>query len=412
MMKLLLIASLFILTNISFAGGSMDSGGGDIKAEDYGAAWFLGDRTVKYCAKFGATFPVDEQRTLVTIENVFKQWVTFMKKVDVDDWRYGDRPDLAKKISRKFEYQKECGEDTDLYFYFAEESNEIKRAKELYDNVQAFAHRISYDKDTGRGKGLIYLNGYKHGERTIDWSEEHKLHGMLLHEIGHVLGCSHVPGTIMSEDVAELLIDGHLGVNALMIERSTDVNTTDDDFLNNTFDGLLDFDNARGAETFKLLTGKVATGIVKSSFAFGKKFPQDLIFIPITLTLSDDNSSHTIDADLVMRGVQGVDSPNYFFKSLQRPKSTPYYELGWMNKISIYSTYAYGRIKDFNGNNHTLLFEYNFEKHVGEELRGSKNLNYDINYSQVPFQLFFLDEKGSKLRLFGPSAYWEKYYYQ
>lgn len=80
---------------------------------------------------------------------------------------------------------------------------EAPKAKAEYYNPIAFAHRANYDLDAAWGKGFVWVA--PKASPHLSWDFPYRLHGIVLHEVGHVLGCEHVRGTILTEDIANLI---------------------------------------------------------------------------------------------------------------------------------------------------------------------------------------------------------------
>jgi hypothetical protein len=183
-------------------GGGMDSGGGDLFSADQGAAWFLGDREVKYCLEVSSDFGESPANLKDLVEGSFQQWFTYLNERSTKSGVSTE----GLPIAQKRRLLRTCDGTQDLSFYFGVTSAEIEKAKARFSSPVAFAHRIAYDLDQGWGSGFIWIarNGGV-STRFPDWSRPSRLKGMILHEIGHVLGNSHLAGTIMDERLADML---------------------------------------------------------------------------------------------------------------------------------------------------------------------------------------------------------------
>ncbi|MCM2278329.1 MAG: hypothetical protein NDJ89_09660 [Oligoflexia bacterium] len=191
-------------------GGSIDSGGSDMHAADYGAAWFLGSDPVHYCIETAPQFGRTAEDVDVEFRNVLRKWASYIRDRGVDQELQGD-PRI--QLNLNFVRVAQCDASVELTIYGGVGNQRIQDALKGFENPVAVAIRESYDVFTGRAKGFIWLrlpfaehlrsSPYFYG---LDWTKPHTLEGALLHEFGHVLGNGHVRKTIMEEDLASALI--------------------------------------------------------------------------------------------------------------------------------------------------------------------------------------------------------------
>lgn len=409
-MKTLFLALtlLFSLTVYS-DGGSMDSGGGDLHSEDYGAAWFLGNKAVRYCIRMDPTFPVDFESSHQTFKDVISQWNAYLKKTIADDWDSNTDPSVKKlKIATDYEYQSDCEGEIDLYLYLGYEDEKIKKIKKGYSRPQAIAHRLSYDLQTGWGKGIIWLNSKnKDFYSSIDWSRHHNLHAILLHEVGHVLGNSHQKGTIMTSKIAEIIYMEYIKEAGLMIDHSMQI--VPDKFDRKfEFEGLVDWFDGEAKETFRLLTGHEPKGGIHAEVAYIYEPPMQTP--KVEYFIKDSVSSYKMNIEFLMDTWQSLSLNTTMFKKSIRLKDTPQHERGYVNYYQPEGSFWNGKLKASNGKEYLVRFEYNLDKDIKKASPPGQEPRRDLKYAQTPMQIFFFNDFNMR-RLIGPSAYWDNKYW-
>jgi uncharacterized protein (TIGR02147 family) len=199
-----LVLNILLLTFFStavFASGSIAGNPADDNTKNKPMAWFLGEQKIKWCVQFGepAKLYVNPERSLQLIRTAFTYWRNYLniKKVH-QDW-YTEVP----KVSLNEEYQGPCQGNEDLRFLIGTEDDKVKQLKAQYQNPWGFAELLEYDEKVGWGKGLIWLKEKDSQNKSYD--SEFEYTSLLLHEMGHMLGCGHVEGTIMSADLINTL---------------------------------------------------------------------------------------------------------------------------------------------------------------------------------------------------------------
>ncbi|MGE3975631.1 MAG: hypothetical protein AB7F59_13980 [Bdellovibrionales bacterium] len=197
--------------------GAIDSGGGELKKRASGSAWFVGaDKTIRYCVRVAPDFGMPEEQVGDLISRSFQQWSDYMAN---QHKVYS----FAIYLPRKHQ-EVRCGEEHDVTFLMGINTETVEKAKKHYDVSAAFAVRTEYDLDKGWGKGLVWVSAEEELASAVGkewkwpanykvsfWKEPRRVHGLILHEIGHIYGCGHMPGTIMREDI----------VRAALMEKST-----------------------------------------------------------------------------------------------------------------------------------------------------------------------------------------------
>lgn len=204
MLLMLLFASQFSWARI---GGTEVGNGGDSFPPFHDTAWFLGSRPVKACVVRAVDFPLDETAVRASITSAFSRWVRYLNFKGVYDIGYlyppeGDTPRSASlRLSENLQLNPVCMGDEDLTFYFGAETPEISENRKVFEDPVSFVQRAPYDIDAGWSRGYVWVG--RDGIGEFDWRTPQLLDGTLLHEMGHIFGVGHVPGTIMSEKFVE-----------------------------------------------------------------------------------------------------------------------------------------------------------------------------------------------------------------
>jgi hypothetical protein len=185
-------------------------------------AWFLGaERNVRYCVEadnYAASFVPDY---LGAVEGVFASWVTYLAEKKVNDpSRYDDVVGDAR-LPTRFTRIREGGDgacegsDADLVIYLGARNEKVDHALEGRTGPKGVAILETYDAIEGWGKGFVWVAA------PTQYNSPTSLAGVLLHEIGHVLGNAHVPGTIMRADLGDYL-GAYLGADEALLHGQID----------------------------------------------------------------------------------------------------------------------------------------------------------------------------------------------
>jgi len=184
--------------SVGFAGQSTGNGGDTLRPES-GSAWFLGDAPVKYCV---VSKGLPSLRPAVISDSFVRAYETWVRYVSVK--RPSQTTPYGFFFSKTLSALESCNGTEDLTIYYGEQNEEVRKYASQHTNPIAFAVRTSYDMNSGRGKGFIWIapaGALVSSERFPDWERPGQLDGVLLHEVGHVFGCDHVEGTIMAADL-------------------------------------------------------------------------------------------------------------------------------------------------------------------------------------------------------------------
>ena len=193
-----------------------DSHGGDSSPSARTSAWFLDpDKTISYCLEISSDFPWSQTPEVLDakIHAAFSKWKAYYLAKLADNARFvSARRDL--NLDFNLATSGSCAGRADLTFYFGKKSAEVERIqKDL--NLQAagaFSYLTRYDPTQHFGSGFIWFSPVRDFEfegtlNKLDWTQSTQSTGktlldvFLLHEIGHVMGNPHIPGTIMDENI-------------------------------------------------------------------------------------------------------------------------------------------------------------------------------------------------------------------
>ncbi|MBI3558477.1 MAG: hypothetical protein HY074_19580 [Deltaproteobacteria bacterium] len=185
--------------------GGTSSGGTDNYRKEDGAAWFLtvgGKKEIRVCLVTDKNFgiPVPELRAKVNAS--FAKWNDYLR---VKRWYQADL--FVTALS----FMSQCDGSEDLRFYFGAIDGEVEKAKLGHTEPFALTQLTTFDSAKGWGKGFVWIAPPSSISANVpNWSDPLNLTAILLHEVGHILGCSHAVGTIMASDLSRSLKEDYL----------------------------------------------------------------------------------------------------------------------------------------------------------------------------------------------------------
>lgn len=269
-MKTYLLATLLAF-GFSASAGSERGNGADTIEFDHGAAWYVirdqNFRTVQACFDMSPGFGVSPDKVKNAIVDGYAKWKDYLAKKKVQ----GANGDGIKwNNATEVNVAAGCKGGEDLRFKFGVMDREVLDAVAKTQQPVSVAVRTSFDRDKAWGSGFIWLAAHgsipdRFGRTYPDWTRPDDFEGIVLHELGHVFGNSHLKGTIMDEHIAQALgtrpnnggyhnmkyIDGR---RELAICSSCDIN----------YEGYLGGDDAEKGH-FEKLTGREPVGSIRAA---------------------------------------------------------------------------------------------------------------------------------------------------
>lgn len=219
-------ASGAFLASPSSRAGAFSGNGADNPLPSQGAAWFPGDRVARYCSVVAEGFGLEASEASRFLAEALEAWRDYIEAKQVnnpDRHPFGYNSDLSKlgrlKLRLRTAAMPACDGTEDLKVYFGTPTNAdseaIREHRARFHSPTAFSQVLERDADSGWAKGFIWIaEAGSIASGAPNWTLPHRLHGILLHELGHVLGNGHVRGTIM---------DGALGSEVLDVSVSAAV---------------------------------------------------------------------------------------------------------------------------------------------------------------------------------------------
>ena len=201
------LLSLGLVSQVAWAG--FEAGNGTDNEKFGGTSWFLNqNRSVSYCYDESATFFVSKDDVEKGLADAFEQWRAYVdaKKINARRVAAGNS---KLTLATTFVLKPRCDGSEDLKFYLGSDNARVKDYRKNYESPVAFAGQTAYDPVQGWGKGFVWLAPAGSIDPVQQFPNWHlslaTFNAVILHEVGHVLGCGHVSGTIMDENLSALL---------------------------------------------------------------------------------------------------------------------------------------------------------------------------------------------------------------
>lgn len=207
MMRTFLLSLALLLAGCALRGEpepegrtTVGNGGGDDPFE--GNALFLGKSPVRVCLHPSADASATELKEY--IGKAFSVWRNYLAEHAVNDANlHPERAGLPERFHLHMNHTiVECDEAPELEVFFGETTHSsITRLRETkYIGKAGFLHPTSFSTHTGRGHAYLWVASPGRLRPEFQNPTGHAVWavGNLVHELGHALGCGHVPGTLMS----------------------------------------------------------------------------------------------------------------------------------------------------------------------------------------------------------------------
>jgi hypothetical protein len=167
-----------LFSALALAGGFVGNPA-DRKDGTNGAAWFLGNRSIRWCSDHA-----DE--VAPRLESALGTWRAYLAAKAIDR--------VAHPFSLTLVRLAACDGSEDL---------RVDRAADPLAETLSFSEQTSFDSHAGWAKGRLWVSPRAVGDA---------LETQLLHQLGHLLGNGHVTGTVMASEVVQG-IESHLSVD-------------------------------------------------------------------------------------------------------------------------------------------------------------------------------------------------------
>lgn len=294
----------------TFSEGDERGNGADITQASDSSAWFArSNRTIQICYEVAPQFGVSTARIETTIKGAFAKWEEYIAAKGVMKLARSSKE--AWGLSSQVSVNKSCAGNEDLVFKFGILDADVTQAMSGRKNPVALSVRTKYDPVARWGAGFVWVAssgslgsdpGYfgfgMDGTKDFpNWTVQDSLEGLVLHEVGHILGNEHVAGTIMDANISH-----HLMGQPLTSSYSISLKTVDSFYQLMSWrlcdckaEGVLGIDQDAfnpdrsnpaapplkhldtTAQNFLLLTGRASIGKISAQLVFDKETVLSLV---------------------------------------------------------------------------------------------------------------------------------------
>ncbi len=203
----------------TFSEGDERGNGADVTEASDSSAWFArSNRTIQICYEVAPQFGVSTARIETTIKGAFAKWEEYIGAKGV--MKLARSSSAAWGLPSQIFLNQSCIGNEDLVFKFGILDADVDRAMKGRKSPVALSVRTNYDPVTQWGAGFIWVassgslgrdpgyfgQGMDGAKDYPNWNVQDSFEGLVLHEVGHVLGNEHVAGTIMDANISHHLM--------------------------------------------------------------------------------------------------------------------------------------------------------------------------------------------------------------